>query len=49
MHLCEMMAPDLDNWRAQGVTVARVSFNATVQNWAVRNGGINVAVAAIVR
>ncbi|MEU4650454.1 hypothetical protein [Nocardia fluminea] len=44
-HLCEMMAPDLDNWRAQGVTVARVSFNATVQNWAVRSGGINVAVA----
>ncbi|MEU4317220.1 hypothetical protein AB0F85_02375 [Nocardia fluminea] len=45
VHLCEMMAPDLDNWRAQGVNVARVSFNATVQNWAVRSGGINVAVA----
>jgi hypothetical protein len=44
-HLCEMMAPDLDNWRRQGFTVARVSFNATVQNWAVRSGGINVAVA----
>ncbi|MGY0499149.1 hypothetical protein ACWZHB_11695 [Nocardia sp. FBN12] len=44
-HLCEMMAPELDNWRAQGSTVARVSFNATVQNWAVRSGGINVAVA----
>lgn len=44
-HLCEMMAPDVDNWRAQGVTVARVSFNGTVQNWAVRSGGINVAVA----
>ncbi|MFD3745617.1 hypothetical protein [Nocardia sp. NPDC058633] len=44
-HLCEMMAPDLDNWRAQGANVARVSFNATVQNWAVRSGGINVAVA----
>ncbi|WP_410873139.1 hypothetical protein [Nocardia sp. A7] len=44
-HLCEMMAPDLDTWRAQGATVARVSFNGTVQNWAVRSGGINVAVA----
>ncbi|MBC7302740.1 MAG: hypothetical protein H5T78_17570 [Nocardia sp.] len=44
VHLCEMMAPELDNWRAQGSTVARVSFNATVQNWAVRSGGINVAV-----
>ncbi|MFE1591310.1 hypothetical protein [Nocardia sp. NPDC058705] len=45
VHLCEMMAPDLDTWRAQGATVARVSFNGTVQNWAVRSGGINVAVA----
>ncbi|MFD4439431.1 hypothetical protein ACFWPK_06590 [Nocardia sp. NPDC058519] len=44
-HLCEIMAPDLDSWRAQGTRLARVSFNATVQNWAARNGGINVAVA----
>ncbi|MEV0546798.1 hypothetical protein [Nocardia salmonicida] len=43
-HLCEMLAPDLDNWRQQGFNVARVSFNATVQNWAARSGGINIAV-----
>ncbi|MFC6010390.1 hypothetical protein [Nocardia lasii] len=44
-HLCEMIAPDIDNWRAQGTTLGRVTFNGTVQNWAARNGGVNVAVA----
>ncbi|MFF2083509.1 hypothetical protein ACFVVM_07015 [Nocardia sp. NPDC058176] len=44
-HLCDMIAPELDNWRTQGTAVARVSFNGTVHNWAARSGGINAAVA----
>ncbi|MDO3646334.1 hypothetical protein [Nocardia mangyaensis] len=43
-HLCDMIAPELDNWRTQGTAVARVSFNGTVHNWAARSGGINAAV-----
>ncbi|MGK8488153.1 hypothetical protein [Nocardia asiatica] len=35
--LCDMIQPELDNWRDQGSTVAKVSFNGTVQNWAARN------------
>ncbi|WP_280239068.1 hypothetical protein [Nocardia abscessus] len=35
--LCDMIRPELDNWRDQGSTVAKVSFNGTVQNWAARN------------
>lgn len=43
-HLCDMISPELDTWRDQGHAVARVSFNATVHNWALRSGGINAAV-----
>lgn len=39
--LCDMIEPELDNWRDQGPTVAKVSFNGTVQNWAARNEGLN--------
>ncbi|MCM6778240.1 hypothetical protein NDR87_32630 [Nocardia sp. CDC159] len=39
--LCDMIAPEIDNWRAQGPTVGKVSFNGTVQNWATRNDGLN--------
>lgn len=39
--LCDMMSPEIDKWRAAGAAVARVSFNGTVHNWAVRNGGLN--------
>ncbi|WP_051022448.1 hypothetical protein [Nocardia pneumoniae] len=39
--LCDMMRADLDNWRDQGSVIAKVSFNGTVHNWAVRNGGLN--------
>lgn len=39
--LCDMIEPELDNWRDQGSTVAKVSFNGTVQNWAARNEGLN--------
>ncbi|MEU2253629.1 hypothetical protein [Nocardia xishanensis] len=35
--LCDMIRPELDNWRDQGSTVAKTSFNGTVQNWAARN------------
>ncbi|WP_280356337.1 hypothetical protein [Nocardia otitidiscaviarum] len=39
--LCDMIEPELDNWRDQGATLAKVSFNGTVQNWAARNDGLN--------
>lgn len=43
-HLCDMIEPELATWRTQGTAVARVSFNGTVHNWALRSGGINAAV-----
>jgi hypothetical protein len=39
--LCDMMRPEIDNWRAQGSTLGKVAFNGTVHNWAARNGGLN--------
>lgn len=39
--LCDMIQSDLDNWRDQGPTLAKVTFNGTVQNWAARNEGLN--------
>ncbi|WP_280263171.1 hypothetical protein [Nocardia abscessus] len=39
--LCDMMRADIDTWRGQGATVAKVTFNGTVHNWAARNGGLN--------
>ncbi|MFI2283421.1 hypothetical protein [Nocardia beijingensis] len=39
--LCDMMGADIDTWRSQGATVAKVTFNGTVHNWAARNGGLN--------
>lgn len=39
--LCDMIEPEIDNWREQGPTVAKVTFNGTVQNWAARNEGLN--------
>ncbi|MDO3647747.1 hypothetical protein [Nocardia mangyaensis] len=39
--LCDMISPEIDNWRDQGSTVAKVTFNGTVQNWAARNDGLN--------
>ncbi|MCP2317806.1 hypothetical protein APR12_003159 [Nocardia amikacinitolerans] len=35
--LCDMIEPELDNWRDQGSTIAKTTFNGTVQNWAARN------------
>ncbi|MFF0545793.1 hypothetical protein ACFYTF_23425 [Nocardia thailandica] len=42
--LCDMIGAELDNWRSQGTTVAKVSFNGTVHNWAARNDGLNEAI-----
>ncbi|WP_067707228.1 hypothetical protein [Nocardia yamanashiensis] len=44
-HLCDMLAPDVGDWRMQGPTAGKVALNATVENWALRNNGVNLAVA----
>ncbi|QLY33446.1 hypothetical protein [Nocardia huaxiensis] len=42
--LCDMLRPQLSDWRVQGPTLGKIAYNATVHEWAVRNGGINVQV-----
>ncbi|MFE5288597.1 hypothetical protein ACFRAQ_26825 [Nocardia sp. NPDC056611] len=42
--LCDMIRPEVEKWRAEGPTEARLKFNATVQDWALRNNGVNIAV-----
>ncbi|MFC9437871.1 hypothetical protein [Nocardia sp. NPDC057030] len=44
--LCDMIKPELSNWRVQGPTLGRIGLNALVHEWALRNGGINGAVLA---
>ncbi|RJO69326.1 hypothetical protein D5S18_30700 [Nocardia panacis] len=44
--LCDMIRPELSNWRVQGPTLGRLGYNIMVQDWAARNGGINLAVLA---
>ncbi|WP_336083513.1 hypothetical protein [Nocardia sp. SSK8] len=44
--LCEMIRPELSNFRVQGPTLGRISLNAMVHEWALRNGGINGQVLA---
>ncbi|NNH70610.1 hypothetical protein HLB23_12175 [Nocardia uniformis] len=39
--LCDMISPEIANWRDQGSALAKVSFNGTVHNWAARNDGLN--------
>ncbi|WP_433714093.1 hypothetical protein ACQP2U_08075 [Nocardia sp. CA-084685] len=39
--LCDMIGTEIDNWRDQGTTIAKVSFNGTVQDWAARNDSLN--------
>jgi hypothetical protein len=41
-NLCDMMRPELSNWRVQGPTLGRIGLNAMVHEWALTNGGINV-------
>lgn len=42
--LCDMLRAEIGNWQQQGPAVARVSYNGTVHNWALRNGAVNAAV-----
>ncbi|WP_278262624.1 hypothetical protein [Nocardia sp. AG03] len=44
--LCDMIRPELSNFRVQGPTLGRFSLNAMVHEWALRNGGINAQVLA---
>ncbi|WP_228002551.1 hypothetical protein [Nocardia australiensis] len=44
--LCDMIRPELSNWRVQGPTLGRIGLNAIVHEWALRNGGINAQVLA---
>ncbi|MGQ4599550.1 hypothetical protein [Nocardia sp. R6R-6] len=44
--LCDMIRPELSNWRVQGPTLGKIGLNALVHEWALRNGGINAAVLA---
>lgn len=39
--LCGMFRDELGGWQSQGSVPARVGFNGTVHNWALRNGGLN--------
>ncbi|MGX1805114.1 hypothetical protein ACWIGI_05315 [Nocardia sp. NPDC055321] len=42
--LCDLLRPQLSDWRVQGPTLGGIAYNATVHDWALRNGGINVQV-----
>lgn len=44
--LCDMLRPELTNWRIQGGTLGKIGLNALVHEWALRNGAINAAVLA---
>jgi hypothetical protein len=44
--LCDMIGPELSNFRVQGPTLGRISLNAMVHDWGFRNGGINGHVLA---
>lgn len=44
--LCDMIEPELSNFRVQGPTLGRISLNAMVHDWGLRNGGINGHVLA---
>ncbi|MTE16130.1 hypothetical protein GLP40_25585 [Nocardia sp. CT2-14] len=36
--LCDMLRPQLSDWRVQGPTLGKISLNATVIQWAAQNG-----------
>lgn len=42
--LCDAIRPQLSDWRVQGPSLGGIAYNATVHEWALRNGGINVQV-----
>lgn len=37
-NLCDMMEPELSNWRVQGPTIGRFGLNLMVHEWALTNG-----------
>ncbi|UGT54360.1 hypothetical protein [Nocardia asteroides] len=44
--LCDMLRPELSNFRVQGPTLGRLSLNAMVLDWTVRNAGLGQQVLA---
>ncbi|MFC9995971.1 hypothetical protein [Nocardia sp. NPDC127526] len=44
VQLCDLIRPQLSDWRVQGPTLGSIALNTTVHEWALRNGGINVQV-----
>lgn len=45
-NLCQMMQPEVENWRIQGPHIGKLGLNAMVHEWALTNGGINQQVLA---
>ncbi|WP_282778781.1 MULTISPECIES: hypothetical protein [unclassified Nocardia] len=39
--LCDIIEPQLSDWRVQGPTLGKISLNGSVHEWALRNGAIN--------
>ena len=37
-NLCDMLEPELSNWRVQGPTIGRIGLNLMVHEWALTNG-----------
>lgn len=44
--LCDLIKPQLSDWRVQGPTLGKIALNATVHQWALENGAINLQVLA---
>ncbi|GAB0104279.1 hypothetical protein JMUB6875_32530 [Nocardia sp. JMUB6875] len=42
--LCDMISPHIDTWRSEDPGAGRLSLNSTVQDWALRNNGVNFAI-----
>ncbi|MFI1919477.1 hypothetical protein [Nocardia sp. NPDC020380] len=42
--LCDLIKPQLSDWRVQGPTLGKISLNASVHEWGLRNGGINIQI-----
>ncbi|MFC9895418.1 hypothetical protein ACFVMC_17190 [Nocardia sp. NPDC127579] len=39
--LCDLIQPELSNWRVQGPTLGKIGLNALVHQWGLQQGGIN--------
>ncbi|WP_245721850.1 hypothetical protein [Nocardia crassostreae] len=44
VQLCDLIRPQLSDWRVQGPTLGAIALNTAVHEWALRNGGINMQV-----